>query len=172
MGNTPGIPEESMPEPFVASFKAFDKLTGKEREKALAIPEYERHFINEVLTKNFDGARCEVCNMTEDEEEERTLARCDSCGAIVCYECRLGDEDENPQSRVFRCLGCRFHEEKNLEGVDHQHPKCHLCVQKGGVLLPSFANPVNRLQYWRNNSKEFQKTIFAKRLWAHTTCAL
>ena len=171
MSNNNEALAESIPDSLVPRFKPFDQLAGKERAEALSNSEYEQCFIKEVLTKKFDGVRCEVCNMTE--EEVRTLARCDPCGAFVCFQCRIGDQVVVPgNNRVFRCFGCRFHEEKKEEDIGCSEPKCHLCVQKGGVLLPSFAKPVNRLPYWKNNPEEFKKTIFAKQRWAHTICAL
>jgi hypothetical protein len=164
------FPVEPMPEPAPQPFKPFNKLTGKERAKALADPEYEQNFIEEVLTKKLAGVRCEVCYIVEDDG--KNLARCNRCAAVVCCSCRLSDEEISAEQKVFTCFGCRYVEEKEEEGAEFETPQCHLCVEKGGLLLDSFAKPVNRQSHWRNNPKEFEKTIFSKKLWTHTTCAL
>lgn len=163
------FPVDPMPEPLVKTFKAFNKMSGKERAKALADPEYEEKLLKDLTTKKLAGVRCEVCSLVEDDG--KNLSRCNPCGAVVCFSCRLTGEEVS-EEKVFTCFGCRYFEQKEREKEEYETPKCHLCVQKGGLLLNSFANPVNRQTYWRNNPKEFEKTIFARKLWAHATCAL
>jgi hypothetical protein len=164
------FPVEPMLAPLPQAHKPYNKLTGKERARALADPKYERDFLEEVLTKKFAGVRCEVCNIVE--EDGKNLARCNPCGAVVCVTCRLTDEDVPPDQKVFRCFACRKLEQNEKEGKESEPPQCHLCNQKGGLLLESFAKPVNQKSKWKSNQKEYKRTIFAKELWTHYTCAL
>lgn len=164
------FPEEPIPEPPPVALKQFNKLNGKERRLALAKPEFEREFLDDLMTKRFSGLRCEVCCMVE--EDGKNLARCTSCETVVCFSCRFSDEEFSPEQKYFTCFACRFVQEKTRNGEPFQTPQCHLCNQKQGLLLSSFARPVNRLGYWKNNEKEYNKTIFAQTLWTHYACAL
>jgi hypothetical protein len=165
------LPDDPMPEPPPEPLKPFNKLTGKERRRALANLEYEKQFVDELLTKRFAGMRCEVCWALEDDG--KGLARCSDCESVICCSCRYSDQGEvSPEQKQFRCFSCRYVREKSKANEPFDIPKCHLCNQKYGLLLESFANPVNRLSYWKNNEKEFKKTIFAKKLWTHYSCAL
>jgi hypothetical protein len=164
------FPVEPMPEPLPQPHKPFNRLTRKERERALADPKYETDFLEELMTKKFAGVRCEVCFIVEDDG--KNLSRCTPCGAVVCVSCRFSDEDIIPEQRQFTCFACRFVEQKEKAKEEYVTPQCHLCYQKGGLLLESFAKPVNRLNYWKQNPKEYKKTIFAKNLWTHYTCTL
>ena len=162
------FPIEPMPEPL--PHKPFNKLKGKDRKKALADPKYESQVFEEILTKKLIGVRCEVCHSLEDDGSK--LARCNPCGTVVCVSCRMSDEDISADQRVFRCLACQYSKKKEKEGTEYEKPQCQLCFQKGGSLLPGFANPVNRLSYWKKKPKEFERSLFSKKLWTHTACAL
>jgi hypothetical protein len=149
--------------------KPFNKLTGKERIRTLADPKYEHDFLVEITTKKSAGVRCEVCDQSE--ERGGDLIRCPPCGAVVCISCCL-PPPEDPDQRMMKCQACRYTEERRKEGTEVEQPQCHLCCQKAGPLLDSFANPVNRASYWKNNPKEFKRTLFAKQLWTHALCGM
>eukprot|EP00934_Nitzschia_sp_Nitz4_P000149 Nitzschia sp. Nitz4//scaffold25_size161228//71935//80159//NITZ4_002431-RA/size161228-augustus-gene-0.113-mRNA-1//1//CDS//3329544589//149//frame0 len=164
-----GFPEEPMPEPLPVAHKPFNKQNGKERQLALANPQYEQELIEEFLSKKLAGARCEVCYIVE--EDGKSLARCDCCGSIVCFTCRFRDDDGPVEQRHFVCFACCYVKKMKKLKEEFSEPHCQMCNQRKGLLLPSFANPVNRLSYWKNNEKEFQKTIFASTTWIHYACA-
>lgn len=164
------LPDDPMPEPPPEPLKPFNKLTGKERRRALADLEYEKQFMDELLTKRFAGLRCEVCWALEDDG--KGLARCTDCESVICCSCRYSDQGEvNPEQKQFRCFSCRYVRDKTKANEPFEPPKCHLCNQNYGLLLESYANPVNRLSHWKNNEKEFKRSIFARKLWTHYSCA-
>jgi hypothetical protein len=163
------FPVEPMPPPPPPVHKPFNKLTGKERIRTLVDPKYEHDFLVEITTKKSAGVRCEVCDQSE--ERGGDLTRCPPCGAVVCVSCCL-PPPEDPDQRMLKCQACKYTEEKRKEGTEVETPQCHLCFQKAGPLLNSFANPVNRASYWKNNPKEFKRTLFAKQLWTHALCGM
>ena len=165
------LPDDPMPEAPPEPHKPFNKLTGKERQRALADPDYEKEFLEELL-KRFVGVRCEVCWVLE--EDGKNLARCSDCRSVVCCTCRISEEGEEvtPEQKRFRCFSCRFVHEKKKANEEYETPHCHLCNQKSGLLLPTLAKPVCKKPYWKNNPKEFNKSLFAKTLWTHYTCGL
>ncbi len=171
IGMAKELPDDPMPELPPEPLKPFNKLTGKERMRALADPEYEKQFLEELLSKRFAGLRCEVCWALEDDG--KGLARCSDCESVICCSCRYSEQGEvNPEQKQFKCTSCRYVREKKKTNEPYETPKCHLCNEKSGLLLESYANPVNRLSYWKNNEKEFKRTIFSRNLWTHYSCAL
>jgi hypothetical protein len=170
------MPVEPPPPPLPADRKPFSKLNGMERRQLLEQdPEYEIEVL-EDLTRKLTGVRCEVCDTCE--EDGKNLMRCGSCDCVVCISCHSPALDEvDPK---FTCLACQVYAEQHGQdshvavATEKQLEKasCHLCSQKGGILLLGFANPVSRLSYWKKNPKEFEKTLFARDLWSHTLCSL
>jgi hypothetical protein len=192
------FPDEPMPEPLPPPNRVFNKLNGKERAKALANLEYEKEFLRELSTKKFAGGRCEVCNM---EDSGTQLQRCSTCWAICCMSCRLSRDDSTLDQKYFTCFACQYvkvkdkskhqskpedktkneieqkvgteDEEKKSEGFEI--PQCHVCPQKGGLLLESFAKPVGKGKKAaiKSKAKEFKNTLWGKKkLWTHYSCAL
>lgn len=164
------LPDDPMPEPPPEPHKPFNKLTGKERKRALADPEYENEFLDEILTKRFAGMRCEVCWTLEDDG--KNLARCKDCQCVICCFCRYSDAEVTPEQKYFKCFSCRYVIEKEKAKEEYTDPQCQFCNQNFGLLLASYANPVNRLTYWKKNEKEYNKTLYSRKLWSHYTCAL
>lgn len=163
------LPDDPMPEPLPVAHKPFNKLNGKERTLALRDPVYEAQFLEEILNKRFAGNRCEVCWIMEDDG--KSLARCSDCQSVICFSCRLSDTGEvNPDQKYFKCFSCRFVRDKEKAIEEYEAPHCQLCNQKNGLLLRTFAKPAKMTQ-WKNNPEEFQKTLFARVLWIHYTCA-
>jgi hypothetical protein len=163
------FPEEPMPEAPPPRNRVFNKLSGAERARALANPEYEQAILEELLTKKFAGVRCECCDI---EDNGIGLQRCSSCWNTVCTSCRLTEDDNSAEQKYFTCFSCQYIQENTKEGKEFEHPRCGLCSQNGGLLLNGIAKPVGRLSYWKQNPKLFEKSIFGKKLWTHYTCAL
>lgn len=160
------FPEEPLPEGPLPPYRNFNKLDGKDRARALANPAFEAEFFNDMLTKKFSGARCEVCNQ---DDIAAALQRCSSCFAICCSSCNVSSDEEK---KIFKCVGCQYKEDMTKEGNDFEAAKCSLCNEKGGILLNSFAKPVGRSSYWKLNPKLFEKSIFGRKTWTHYSCAL
>eukprot|EP00980_Cylindrotheca_fusiformis_P016957 scaffold5159_cov112-Cylindrotheca_fusiformis.AAC.11 len=163
------FPEEPMPEPPPPKNRVFNKMNGTERARALANPEYEQAFLEELLTKKFAGVRCECCDI---EDSGTGLQRCSSCWATVCVSCRLSGAENSAEQKYFKCFSCQYSQQQEREGREFAHPQCDLCYEKGGLLLNAVAKPVGRSSYWKCNPKLFERSIFGRKLWAHYTCAL
>ena len=164
--NAKEFPEEVLPPPTMAELGPYNHLTGAQRKVALSLREYEDKYMENILKTKLAGVRCEVCDVIEDIHG-RNLCRCDVCGSVVCHSCELFSE--NPGQKSFRCHGCRFRLENK---DDDDEPQCSMCNQKGGLLVKSRSAPMLRKGYWKNNPKEFEKSLFTKARWSHILCAL
>jgi hypothetical protein len=164
------FPDDVIPEPPPQEVKPFHKLNGKERAIAFADPVYEKKLMDDLITKKFPGARCEVCDTAEDDG--KNLYRCTSCAGVVCVTCKLTQDDTETDKRFFKCLVCQSDQENQATEEGYKRPQCSLCFQKWGLLLGGVAKPINKLSHWKHYPKEFAKSLFAKELWAHYTCAL
>jgi mono/diheme cytochrome c family protein len=165
------FPPEPIPEPLldkVKPTKVFNKMSGRERHKFLADPEYEQNLLAE-LSRKLHGVHCEVCHQFE--EDGKNLTRCGSCNVVFCASCVLPC-DINCEPRDYKCPACLYVEEKENALEEFEQPQCHMCHQKGGWLRRAYANPVNRKSYWTHNPKEYAKTLFAKDLWCHALCTM
>ena len=147
--------------------KPFGKLSGKERREFLSMLENEKALVAELMTKKLHGVRCEVCHTMEDEG--RNLTKCVCCGVVFCDSCKLPFDEDDIEAKQFKCQACKFVEEaKSKEAVEK--PKCVLCFQPGGWLRMARGTPMKK---WAvNRQKEFEKTLFGKKLWVHALCAM
>ena len=82
------------------------------------------------------------------------------------------EDDENDNKRTFKCVACKYKDEMKEQEKDFEEPKCTLCSEKGGVLLESFAKPVSKMTFWKQNPKLMEKTLFGQKTFAHYSCAL
>ena len=153
----------------------FNKLTGKEREKAFANANYEVEVIDEISKKLF-GVRCEVCDQWE--EDGKNLTRCQSCSVVFCDSCVVeGDQVDVTKRGKYKCAKCSFlQEQKKLkrEGKlteEVVEPSCDVCCQKGGWLRKANAEPVSK-KVWNGRAKLLAKSLFGKQLWCHSLCSL
>jgi hypothetical protein len=165
------FPPEPIPEPLVKKVrptKVFNKMSGKERHKFLADPEYEQNLLAE-LSKKLHGVHCEVCHQFE--EDGKDLTRCASCNVVFCASCVLPC-DVDCDAKDYKCRACVYVKEKEKAREDFEEPQCSLCFQKGGWLRVGYANPVNRKSFWKQNQEEFAKTLFAKDFWCHALCTM
>ncbi|CAJ1958890.1 unnamed protein product [Cylindrotheca closterium] len=162
------FPEEPMPVAPPPKNRIFNKMNGKERSSALANPEYERAFLDEILTKRFVGVRCECCDV---EHDGSLLQRCGTCGVTVCITCRFSFGKVTSDQKYLKCHSCAYKDKCIKEEKDFEEPHCDLCYQRGGLLLHGTAKPVSRISQWKNNPKLFKKSIFGKKLWTHYSCA-
>lgn len=164
------FPEEPLPPRPLPSIKDFKNLEGKERARALADPNFESEFLEELLSRRVAGARCEVCNS---DDTQVALQRCITCSVLCCTSCNLTNEDdENDNKRTFKCVACKYKDEMKEQEKDFEEPKCTLCSEKGGVLLESFAKPISKMTFWKQNPKLMEKTLFGQKTFAHYSCAL
>mmetsp|Transcript_14888 Transcript_14888/g.36135 ORF Transcript_14888/g.36135 Transcript_14888/m.36135 type:complete len:2037 (+) Transcript_14888:2150-8260(+) len=168
IGMAKEFPEEPMPVAPPPKNRIFNKMNGKERTLALANPEYERAFLDEILTKRFVGVRCECCDV---EHDGSLLQRCGTCGVTVCITCRFSFGKVTTDQKYFKCHSCTYKDKCTKEEKDFEEPHCDLCYQTRGLLLYGTAKPVTRASYWKNNPKLYKKAIFGKRLWTHYSCA-
>ena len=173
------FPDDEVPKPPAHEIKPFHKLSSTERAEALACPDFERKILDDLMYKKFAGARCEVCDTMENDG--RNLFRCVTCASVVCVSCKLTHDDivkqgknQGGEARFFQCAVCKLvtEKEKAAAGEEVIRPKCSLCFQPYGLLLPGHASPINRKSYFKQNPKEFAKSVFAQELWAHYSCAL
>lgn len=164
------FPVEPMPEPRIETLKPFNKLTASERKEALNLRSYEDEFIKEILTKKLAGVRCEVCDGLEDDA--KSLARCTECGCVVCFACQLIEDADMQEQRNFKCYGCLSLSEQHVEQENDgpQSPQCSLCHQKGGLLLRATASPISKKSYWKQNAKEYERSLFGTTRFAHALC--
>ena len=166
--------KEFPPEPAVEKLKpkpvpkAFGKLSRQEREEFFGIPENEKALVDELLTRKLHGVRCEVCHTIEDEG--KNLTRCVCCGIVFCDSCKLPFDDEDMEGKQFKCQACKFVEEAKAKGNEIETPKCILCFQVGGWLRMARGSPMKRWPL--NRQREYEKTLFDKRLWVHSLCAM
>lgn len=161
------------PEPYVEPIKVrpnkvFNKMTGSERRKFLANPQYEQDLLDE-LSKKLHGVHCEVCHQFE--EDGRNLKKCVGCSVVFCSSCVL-PADIDPDEREYRCPACKYIEEMEKTGEEYEQPQCTMCFQRGGWLREAYAEPVNRKTYWRQHPEEYEATLFAKDLWCHALCTM
>ena len=147
--------------------RPFNQLTGPERKALLADPEYESKLMFELLRKRFYGVRCEVCDTLE--EESKNLTRCALCNVVFCNACKLHCDEMKGN---FKCPSCRFVETKRKAGEDVDIPQCSACFQPDGLLRETVAEPLTKVGRWYKYPKELEKSLFRKKLWIHTVCAL
>ncbi|KAL3941919.1 MAG: hypothetical protein SGBAC_003811 [Bacillariaceae sp.] len=162
------FPEEPIPVAPPPKNRIFNKMNGRERALALANPEYELAFLEELLTKRFAGVRCECCDGGLDGS---LLQRCGTCRATVCITCRFAFGKVSADQKYYTCHSCAYKERCVKEGEEFEEPRCNLCHEPGGLLLHGTAKPVSRVSYWKHNPKLFKKSIFGKKLWTHYSCA-
>lgn len=155
--------------------KPFNRLTGKERDEALANAHYEQEVLAE-LQKKLHGVRCEVCDQWE--EDGKNLTRCQTCSVVFCDSCVVEGDDVNVERRAkYKCMKCRYVSEmkkKAREGsvVQWKQPQCDVCCQKGGWLRMGSAEPVSKKTQWKQQPKKFAKSLFGRQLWCHCLCSL
>ena len=121
----------------------------------------------ELLRKRFYGVRCEVCDTLE--EESKNLTRCALCNVVFCNACKLHCDEMKGN---FKCPSCRFVETKRKAGEDVDIPQCSACFQPDGLLRETVAEPLTKVGRWYKYPKELEKSLFRKKLWIHTVCAL
>mmetsp|Transcript_18936 Transcript_18936/g.28565 ORF Transcript_18936/g.28565 Transcript_18936/m.28565 type:complete len:1541 (-) Transcript_18936:2566-7188(-) len=149
--------------------RGFSKLSGSERRLYLADMKNERTLVDEILMKRLQGMNCEVCFALE--PEGKNLTRCSECSVVFCDSCSLSFDKQGKDNK-FVCQTCHFKREQNPK-ASTENPSCALCVQKGGWLRKARGFPPDfRMIKWKNNSKEYEKTLFGKSLWVHTLCYL
>lgn len=163
----PPEPEVEKPKPKPVP-KSFSKLSAKERREYLAISENEKGLVDELLNRRLHGVRCEVCHAIEDEG--KNLTRCVCCGVVFCDSCKLPFDDEDIEAKQFTCQACKYVEEAKSTGKEVEKPKCILCFQPGGWLRMARGTPMRKWPL--NRQREFEKTLFEKRLWVHALCAM
>lgn len=163
----PPEPEVEKPKPKPIP-KSFSKLSAQERREFLAIPENEKALVDELLNRKLQGVRCEVCHTIEDEG--KNLTRCVCCGIVFCDSCKLPFDDEDIEAKQFTCQVCKYLEEAKATGTDVEKPKCILCFQPGGWLRMARGTPMRKWPL--NRQREYEKTLFEKRLWVHALCAM
>lgn len=163
----PPEPEVEKPKPKPIP-KSFSKLSAQERREFLAIPENEEALVDELLNRKLQGVRCEVCHTIEDEG--KNLTRCVCCGIVFCDSCKLPFDDEDIEAKQFTCQVCKYLEEAKATGTDVEKPKCILCFQPGGWLRMARGTPMRKWPL--NRQREYEKTLFEKRLWVHALCAI
>ena len=153
-------PEETPPPPN----SQFNTLTGPERRLLLSDPLYEQALITELLRNKFYGVRCEICDLFDDES--KTWTRCVSCNVIFCRFCKL-DVDE--VKGFYKCTSCKYVDQKLKAKEPYEDPTCCTCVQVGGLLRESYANPVSS-KFKRK--PQYKGSLYAKQTWVHSLCAL
>jgi hypothetical protein len=159
------FPPEPEPELLPIAHMPFNEANADERRRLTADPEYEKALIYELLYKRHVGIRCEVCENSTLLSKD--IIRCTSCAISFCRECVV--EGDNCEGN-YKCPACRFLQSSTKEG-EQNPPMCIACYQKGGPLRPAFATPVKK-STWSNRRKEYQRSIFARKFWVHTLCAL
>ena len=160
------FPPEPRPPPVRIPF---NQATGPERKDLLALADYENSLMTELLTKRFYGVPCEICDIVD---ENVGYVRCCVCRAAFCFACRIDADKINKQ--FYKCHGCAFNKAATNATDENPTitPQCIACHERGGILRPAFANPMNRKNYWKKFPKEKEKSLFGKQLWIHTVCNL
>jgi PHD-finger/PHD-zinc-finger like domain len=149
-------------------FKPFSKMISVERRDFLSDIENEKSLIDEVLKRKLNGVRCEVCHTVE--EEGKYLTRCVCCGVVFCDSCKLPFDDEFLEAKQYKCQACKYVEEKKSMGLKLNTPRCILCFQPRGWLRVARGYPMKKWPL--SKQKEYEKTLFGKKLWAHSICAM
>ena len=155
------FPPEETPPP---SNSQFNTLTGPERRLLLSEPLYEQALTTELLRSRFDGVRCEICDLFDDES--KTWTRCVGCKVVFCRFCKL-DVDEVKGS--YKCASCKYVDQKRRAKEEHEVPTCCTCVQVGGLLRESFAIPYS---YKFKKSAHYKGSLFTQKTWVHSICAM
>ena len=155
------FPPEPRPPP---RRRPFGQVRGPDRKALLALPDYENQLLTEILSKRYYGVACEICDEIDDEGSH---ARCKVCRAAFCFSCRTNNEKIVKGS--FQCRGCAHASTSTEE--EAASPQCLACFEKGGILLPSFAEPRTKKKFWKDNPEQTSDTLFGKKQWIHTLCA-
>lgn len=164
------FPPEPKPPPVPIAPKPFANATGTERRALLKKKDYEDELLVELTKKKIVGVKCEVCDQEVDSRSKTTRLRCAVCCVVICSDCSL--DIDRAETVKYTCPACSFVKAKEKAGEECDTPQCIACCQPGGWLRPASASPFSKKSYWHLNKKEFQKTLFAKQLWAHSICTL
>ena len=125
----------------------FTKMNGTERRIYWSDKKKLAYFFKKTLT-NLSGAECEVCAETGVDKS------CKLCGRFfhgVCVDA----------SCHKICLNCKL--------PDRQ---CHLCNQKGGIIVRTKAKP-GSMKRWQNKKQEaFEESLFGKNNFCHLICGM
>ena len=156
------FPPEPMPEPPP---KPFDKQSARERKKFLDDPEHEYDFVQEIR-KRSQAAKCEVCSANP--AIDYPINQCSSCNVAVHPGCYVGEWND-VENLCEYCSYMKLND--STEFVDSEYSHCHMCNQLGGVLVKSYAKPINRKR-WKDNMKGYSNSLFGKRIWCHAICGM
>ncbi len=156
------FPPEPMPEPPP---KPFDKQSARERKKFLDDPENEFDFVQEIR-KRSQAAKCEVCSANPAIDYH--INQCSSCNVTVHPGCYVG-EWNNAENLCEYCSFMKLND--STEVIDSEYSHCHMCNQLGGVIVKSYAKPINRKR-WKDNMKGYSNSLFGKRIWCHAICGM
>ena len=163
------FPIEAKPVPPPEPTKPFSKMSGKERRLKLKDPEYEEEFLDRLMRSTF-GMCCEVCDLTD---SAGVLMKCETCSSIAHTACCTHNpwkEVQAKDSSKFYCASC-VHKENNGTEESFESPECHMCFAKHGTLVPCSATPMT-MKRWKNNTKQFEKSLFGRDIWCHPVCGM
>ncbi|KAL3796546.1 hypothetical protein HJC23_009677 [Cyclotella cryptica] len=138
---------DAKPAAMSSPVKDFTLLNGSRRKVYWSDKQTLAMFFERVLA-NPCGAECEVCAETGD------VQRCRSCGRFfhaVCVD----------MSCHKWCLSCQ----------QASAPQCHMCNQRGGLVLRTYAQP-GSMKKWRANKVQFEQSLYGRNNFCHIICGI